>query len=38
MHKLFSFKYKMVKQWHNDNWKKGDYDLGISFVSSFPSS
>ena len=29
-------KYKMVKQWHNDNWKKGDYDLGISFVSSFP--
>lgn len=29
-------KYKIVKQWHNDNWKLGDYDLGVSFVTSFP--
>ena len=29
-------KYARMKQWHNNNWKKGDYDLGISFCSSFP--
>ena len=29
-------KFKIMHDWHNQNWKDGDYDLGIGFVTSHP--